>query len=88
MKRSLFSIFMAAILSSAAIAQQSSPAAHASPMQQPSVPIEFLYRHFFAHVAQLEQEADSAERLRKNGTAYRNYYQKQLGFSALEFSQV
>lgn len=88
MKRSLFSIFMVAVLSLAAFAQQNSGAAHASAMQPRIVPMEFLYRHFFAHVAQLEQEANSADRAGQNGTAYRNYYQKQLGFSDIEFSRV
>lgn len=60
------------------------------PIQQntTAVPIPILYKHFFAHVRQLDNEADQLDKSGKNGGKYRQYYQQQLGFSDAQFNYV
>lgn len=55
------------------------------------VPLPILYRHFFAHMRQLDREAAQMDRMDKsgnNGRKYRRYYQQRLGFSDAQFSYV
>ncbi len=64
-----------------------SPAASA-PESSHTVPISVLYRHFLAHVVQLDAEADRLQHQGKDGSAYRSHYQKSLGFSDEQFAKV
>lgn len=54
----------------------------------PSVPMPILYKHFFAHLRKLDNEADQLDKSGNNGSKYRQYYQQQLGFSDAQFSYV
>lgn len=52
------------------------------------IPQTVLYKHFFAHLRQLDSEADQLDKSGKSGNRYRNYYQQHLGFSNTQFSHV
>ena len=53
-----------------------------------SVPLNVLYRHFFAHMMQLDSKADQLDKAGEVGMSFRKYYQKRLGFTDGQFSKV
>lgn len=53
-----------------------------------AVPMPILYKHFFAHIRQLDNEADQLDKSGKDGSKHRRYYQQRLGFSNAQFGHV
>ena len=74
------------LFSTCASAQTITNTAQGNRVQQ--VPLPIVYRHFLAYQAHLDHVADALEKQGKDGSDFRNHFQKKLDFTDEEFALV
>jgi hypothetical protein len=63
-------------------------AAPGSQAPRTQAPLHLLYRHFLAYQMHLDQIADEDFRQGKDGSDFRDHYQRALGFTGAEFAPI